>query len=111
MLKVEEQHFYDIFWPIRTQLMFKNFLWVMWKISGLFVNPFTADNKYSPPRKGNLRQHFRIQLSQKKKMYSNIIIIIFAFSKFRFDFEHFEKETTLIADVFSNLRTRKNVVR
>ena len=44
-------------------------------------------------------------------MYSNIIIIIFAFSKFRFDFEHFEKETTLIADVFSNLRTRKNVVR
>ena len=65
--------------------------------------------------KGNLLQHFLIQLSQKGKTFYSIIIIIiiiiFAFSKFRFNFEHFRKKTTLIADVFLNLRTPKHVVK
>ena len=36
----------------------------------------------------------------------------FAFSKFRFNFEHFQKKKmTLIVDVFLKLRTPKNLFR
>ena len=49
-----------------------------------------------------------MQLSQKRKIFSQFF---FAFSKFRFNFEHFQKKITLIADVFSHLRNPKNVVR
>ena len=35
----------------------------------------------------------------------------FPFSKFRVNFEHFQKKVTLLAHVFLNLRTPKNVVR
>ena len=49
-----------------------------------------------------------MQLSQKRKILSNFF---FTFSKLRFNFEHFQKKMTLIADVFLNLQTPKNVVR
>ena len=47
-------------------------------------------------------------LSQKAKIFWECF---FTFSKFRFHFEHFRKKMTLIADVFSDLLTPKNVVR
>ena len=49
-----------------------------------------------------------MQLSQKQKTFSSFF---FAFLKFEFSFEHFQKKMNLIADVFLNLRTPKNVVR
>ena len=41
----------------------------------------------------------------------NFFWIFLAFSKFIFNFEHFERNMTLIGDVFLNLRTPKHVVR
>ena len=38
-----------------------------------------------------------MQLSQKRKIFAQFI---FAFWKFRFNFENFQKKVTLIADVF-----------
>ena len=38
-------------------------------------------------------------------------IFFVAFSKFRFNIEHFKKDIILIADVFLNLQPPKNVVR
>ena len=50
-----------------------------------------------------------MQLSQKGKIFSESV---FAFSKFRFNFEHFSKKNmTLIGDVILKLWTPKNVVR
>ena len=43
-------------------------------------------------------------LSKKRNTFS-------AFSKFRFNFEHFQTSITVITDVYLNLRTPKNVVR
>ena len=57
------------------------------KILGLFVNPLTADDKYSLFKRGNLLQHFQMQLSRKQKTFSEFF---FEFSKFRFNFEHFQ---------------------
>ena len=41
----------------------------------------------------------------------NIFAIFFSFSKFRFNVEHFQKKMTLIADIFLNFRSPKNVSR
>ena len=71
------------------QFRFKNSLWVICKILGLFVNPLTADDKYSLLNRSNLLQHFQMQLSQKRKTFSEFF---FAFSKFRFNFNHLQKK-------------------
>ena len=44
------------------------YLCVICKILGLFVNPFTADNKYFLLNRGNLLQHFMTKLYQKSKI-------------------------------------------
>ena len=49
-----------------------------------------------------------MQLSQKRKIFSEFF---FPFSKFRFNLVHFQKKMALIADVFLNFRTRRDVVR
>ena len=59
------------------------------QILGLFLNPLTADNKYSLLKTRNLFEHFQMQLSQKRKIFSQFFL---AFSKFRFNFEHFQKK-------------------
>ena len=59
------------------------------KIFGLLVNPFTAGDKYSLLNWGNLLQHFQMSLFQKRKVFSKFF---FAFSKFKFNFEHFLKK-------------------
>ena len=56
---------------------------------GLFFNPLTADDKYYLPNRGNLVQHFQMELSKKREVLSQFF---FAFFKFRFNFEHFEKK-------------------
>ena len=59
------------------------------KILGLFVNTFTANDKYSLFNSGNILQHFQIQLSKKRKIPSNFF---FTFSKITFNFEYFPKK-------------------
>ena len=79
------------------------------KILGVFVNTFTTVEKYSVLNRDNLKQHLQMQLSQKKKSFLDFP---FAFSAFRFNFEHFqEKDDNHIADIFFNLRTPKDMVR
>ena len=110
LLQSEQQQLYHIYWSLSSQFSRKNGFLVVWKILGLFVNPLTADGKYCLVNRGNLLQHFDMQLSQKGKIFSEFFFF-FEFSKFRFNFEHFQKRMTLIADLFLNLRTPKNVVR
>ena len=56
----------------------------------LFVNPWSADDKYSFLHRDKLLQHFTLRLSQKQKLIS--VFFFFTFSKFRFKFEHFQKK-------------------
>ena len=89
LLKSERQHLYQIFWFLWTHFRLKKSLWVTSKILGLFLNPFTADNKYSLLNRDNFFKHFQMQLSQKPKTISPFF---FACSKFTFNFEYFQKE-------------------
>ena len=75
------------------------------KILRLFVNPLTADDKYSLLNTGNLLQNFQMPLSQKRKIFFDF----FPFYKFRYNFQYFQKKDDLIAYVLLNLQTPKNV--
>ena len=59
------------------------------KTLGLFVNPLAVDDKYYLLNRGNLLQHFEVEVSQKQKVFSEFF---FGLSKFRFNFEHFPKK-------------------
>ena len=81
---------------------------VICKILRRFVNPLIADDKYSLYNRGNLLQHFQMQLSQKRKSFLD-----FFFQLLNLDsiLKVFRKTMTLLADVFLNLPIPKDVVR
>ena len=56
----------------------------------LFVNPLTAEDKYILLNRGNLLQHFKVQLSQKRKILSQF------FFKIQSKFEKFQKKVEKI---------------
>ena len=108
LLKSEQQHLYHIYWSLSRQLSWKNSLLVICKMLELFVNPLTSidllfliETSYS-----NI---FRCNYLRNEKYFLNF----FGISKFRFNFEHFQKKKKmrLIANVFLNLQTRKDVIR
>ena len=81
---------------------------VTWKILRLFVNTLTADSKYTLVSRDNLMEPIQIHFSQKQKTFSRFFC---AFFKSTSNFEHFQTKMTLIAYVFPNLRTPKDVLR
>ena len=80
----------------------------MQNLKTVFVNTLTADDKYSLLNRDNLTQPIQILLPQKKKTFFQFYS---AFYKSILNFEHFEKNMTVIADVFRNLPTPQNVIR
>ena len=78
------------------------------KISGLFLNTLTDDDKYFLLYGDNLTQPIKILLSQKQKTVSQFFS---AFLKSTLNSEHFQKKMNLIADVFPKLPSAKKVIR
>ena len=81
---------------------------VLWKILKLFLNTLTDDEKYCLLYRDNLTQPIQILLSQKQQTFSKFFS---AFLKSSLNFEHFQKNMTLIADVFPQLPSPKKVIR
>ena len=107
LLKSEWQHLYHIYWSLSKQLRLNKSFWEISKILGLVLNPLIDHDKYCLLNWGNLFQHFQMQLSQKRKIFSNSFL---HFLNLHLIFNIFEKNMTLIANVFLNLRTPKYVV-
>ena len=61
----------------------------MCKILGLFVNTLTANDKYSLLNRDNLTEPVHMQLSQKRKTFSQSFS---AFLKSSLNFEHSQKK-------------------
>ena len=80
----------------------------LFKISGLFVNTLTDDDKYSLLYRDNLLQPIQIHLSQKRNTFSQFFS---AFLKSRLNFEHFEKKVTLLSELFPKLPSPKMVIK
>ena len=81
---------------------------VLFKISGLFLNTLTDDDKYCLLYRDNLTQAMQILLSQKQQTFSQFFSPFF---KSTLNFELFQKKMTLIADVFPNLPSPEKVIR
>ena len=90
LLKSKRQRIYHKYWSLWRQLGWKTFLRVICKILELFANPLTADGKYSLLNRGNLLQHFQVQLSQKRKTFCEYFFWVFL--KFTFNFQHFQRK-------------------
>ena len=83
-------------------------LLVICKILSLFLNIFTADDKYSLLNRDNLMRPIEMKLSHKQKRFSELFSPVL---KSSLSFEHFQKKMPLRANVFPRLRTPKNPVR
>ena len=81
---------------------------VLYKISGLFLNTLSDDDKYSLLYRDKLTQPIQILLSQKQKTFCEFFS---AFLKSTLNFEHFQKKMTLIANVIPKLPSPKKVIR
>ena len=81
---------------------------VLWKILKLFLNTLTDDDKYCLLYRDNLTQPIQILLSQKQQTFSQFFS---AFLKSSLNFEHFQKNMTLIPHVFPKLPSPKKVIR
>ena len=108
LLKFAWQNLYHIYWSLWRQLTFKKFLSVICKISRLFPNTLSADDKYSLLNRDNLTQPIQILLSQKQKTFSQFFS---EFLKSTLSLMIFKQKITLIADVFLRLGTPKKVIR
>ena len=85
-------------------MSWKKSLLLRWKTLGLLVNTLADDEKYPVLNRDNLTIPIQMELSQKQKTFSEFFA---AFLKSYLNFERFEKKMTLIAFVFSKLRTAK----
>ena len=81
----------------------------MSKILGFFVNPLTAGKKYSLLNRGNLLQHFQMELSRKQKAFS--LFFWLHFLNLNSILNIFKKNLTLLAYLFLNLPTPKYVFK
>ena len=107
-MKSERRHFYHIYWPLWRQLSLKKCLLVIYKILTLFINTFSADDKFSLSNKENLTEPIQMQLSQKQKKFSRFFSAVW---KPRLNFQHLKKKKiTHIANVFLKSSTSKKEV-
>ena len=63
LVKSSWEHFYDIFWSLWGEIIWKISTWLKFGIIGLFANTWTADYKYHVPDCENLPFPIQIQLS------------------------------------------------
>ena len=71
LLKCQGQLLYQINWSLWRQLSYKQSLLVIFKISRLFPNTLSADDKYSLFKRDNLTQPIQMQLSRTQKIFSD----------------------------------------
>ena len=111
LFKAERQCLYQIYWSLRRQFKLKKSVSMIPEIFGLFVNPLTADDKYCLLKRGNLLQHFQMQLPQKRKnFYQFFFFFFFDVPNLDSIFNCFKKKMNHITHGFLNWRTAKNVV-
>ena len=70
LLKYASQHLYRIHWSMARKSCSEKFLLLTWHILGLLVNTLAADEKYSVLSSDNLTIPIQMELSKKKKTFS-----------------------------------------
>ena len=81
---------------------------VLCKMLRLFIKTMIADDKYSLLNRNNLTHSIQILLSRKQNTFLDFSL---HFSNIHRNFEHFQKNMTLLVDVFPKLGNPKRVIR
>ena len=79
-----------------------------WKFFSRFLNTLIADDKYSLISIDNWMQTIQMHFAQKQNIFTEFLA---AFFESVLSFRHSQKKVTLLAYVFPNLPTTKDVVR
>ena len=108
LLKSAQCYLYHICWSHWTLSSWKKSMLVLCQILSLFVNTLTDNDKYSLLYWDNLRYSNQILLSQKQKRFSRFFS---EFLKSTLNSADFQKNMTLIAEVFPKLPSPKKVIR
>ena len=107
-LKSSRRHLYHTYWSSIRILSLKKWLLVICKMLWLFVNRFTADDKYSLRIRDNCTELIWVILSQKRKTFSELFLQFWNTGQI---LNIFKKKLTVIANVFPKLRTPKEALR
>ena len=108
LLKSASQHLYHIHWSLWKTLCSKNALLLTCEIVGLLLNTFATDEKYPAVNRDNLTIPFQMELSQKRKSFSEFFA---AFLKSIWSFEHFEKKDDPHSFCISEITDSEKVVK
>ena len=108
LLKFASHHLYHIHWSLPSQLSWKKSLWLTCIFLGLLVNTLAPDEKYPVLNRDNLTIPIQMQLSQKKKTFSQFFA---AFLKSRLNFKCFEIKDDPYRFCISESTDSQNVVR
>ena len=88
----------------------KNSPLVIHKITSLFLNELTVNDRHYPLNRDNLTQPIQMQLSEKHETLSQFFF--FCIFKIYIKFYTFpKKKMTLVADVFLEIPAPKNMLR
>ena len=106
LFKSERRHLCHTDWLLTRLLSLKKSLLVIWKILRIFLNTFTADDKYSVLNRDSLTQPIQ------SKYLKKILFLDFFLKFWNVDeiLNILKKKITLRANLFPKLRTPKNVV-
>ena len=107
LLKSASQHLYHIHWSLARKLCSKKSLLLTCQIFGLLVNTLATDEKYLVLNRDNLKIPIQMQLSQKQKIFSEILS---EFLKSRLNFEHLWKKHDPHSFCSSEMRDSENVL-
>ena len=88
LLTSEPYHIYRIYSSLWRQMSWNKYLLVICKFWRLFVNTFTADDKYSLLNTDNLKHPIQMQITQKQKPISQLVS---AFPKSILNFQRFQE--------------------
>ena len=89
-------------------MIWKMFPLVKFEVLECFLNTLTADDKYPVPDCENLQFSIQMQLSKKRKTFSNFS---FRLCNLHQNLNIFKPKMMLIANEFPKLETVKNLVR
>ena len=108
LFKSSSQQHYHIHWSLARKLSSKKSLLLTCQILGLLLNTLAADEKYVVLHRDNLTIPIQMQLSTKRKHFSEFFS---AFLKFTLNFDHFEKKDDPHIFGISEITDSDNVVR
>ena len=107
LVKSAWEHFYHIFPSLSSKMIQKMFPLLKVEIAGVLVNTLAADYKYPSRDCENLPFPIQMQLSKKRKKFSEFFV---PFIESTWNFKHFQKKKIVIGNVFPNIQTVKYLV-